>query len=85
MTSECLAMGRELDGAGPAAAAADDRWQGVVDPAPPPPDFPRDPNAAVMVKTGKMVSDISAPANKPGLPPELNIAGLTVWGLYKVC
>jgi hypothetical protein len=56
-----------------------------LDPAPPPGNLPRDPNAAVTVKTGKRLSDINDPANKPALPKELNVPGLLVWGLYKVC
>lgn len=37
------------------------------------------------VGSGQRISDINDPRYKPGLPPALNRAGMTVWGLFKIC
>jgi hypothetical protein len=39
----------------------------------------------VSIKTGKRLTDLSNPRDRPALPPELNQQGVSVWGLYKVC
>jgi protein TonB len=46
-------------------------------------------NAPVMlapnVGVGQRISDVNDPKYKPGLPPQLNRAGMSLWGLFKVC
>jgi protein TonB len=37
------------------------------------------------VGTGMRISDLSDPRYKPGLPPQLNRAGMMFWGLFKIC
>jgi protein TonB len=38
------------------------------------------------VGTGQLISDvINDPRYTPSLPPQLNRAGMVVWGLYKIC
>ena len=46
-------------------------------------------NAPVMlapnVGNSQNITDMSDPRYKPTLPPQLNRAGMMVWGLYKIC
>ena len=38
------------------------------------------------IGTGQLLSDVkNDPSVKPALPPQLNRAGMTVWGLFKIC
>jgi periplasmic protein TonB len=37
------------------------------------------------VGTGQRISDINDPRYKPGLPPQLNRAGMMFWGMFKIC
>ncbi|HEY0709782.1 MAG TPA: hypothetical protein VGG33_23415 [Polyangia bacterium] len=37
------------------------------------------------VGTGQRITDVNDPRYKPSLPPQLNRAGMTLWGLFKVC
>jgi protein TonB len=37
------------------------------------------------VGTGQRITDITDPRYKPGLPPQLNRAGMMLWGMFKIC
>lgn len=59
-------------------------------PPPPPAPAPKhvEPLAILLPPTvglGQRLSDLSDPRYRPSLPPQLNRAGMIVWGLYKIC
>jgi hypothetical protein len=37
------------------------------------------------IGTGQNITDMADPRFKPSLPPQLNRAGMSVWGLFKIC
>jgi periplasmic protein TonB len=57
-------------------------------PPPPPPTKHVEPLAILLppnVGLGQRLSDLSDPRYRPSLPPQLNRAGMIVWGLYRIC
>jgi hypothetical protein len=37
------------------------------------------------IGSGQRLSDLNDPRYRPTLPPTLNRAGMTVWGLFRIC
>jgi hypothetical protein len=55
--------------------------------APPPPRH-EEPATILLppnVGSGQRLSDLNDPRFRPGLPPQLNRAGMIVWGLFRIC
>jgi len=80
-------------GTGAEAGGVDDGVVGsMATPAPPPPPPPPpqhvEPLAILLppaVGVGQRLTDINDPRYRPSLPPQLNRAGMIVWGLYRIC